>query len=559
MLALSSYQPPTFHIKSVQVQFVANSSSLPTAPTSTEPKIYYISQIGDDKNTGTSSNSPWKSLSKINSLDLNPGDQILLEGGYSYDANLKFTQEDAGTTTAPIIISSYGSGKAVINAGTGTGITVYNAAGYQISNLIIVGSGTSSNNGNGINFYNDLANNTKLDYINISNVDVSGFKDSGIKIGSWNKNSGYRNVTITNTITHDNGISGLMTYAELPNSHENVYVGYVQAYKNFGLRGVWIGSGSGIVLGGVNTGIIERSIAYDNGKFDNTGPGPVGIWTYDSNNILIQYNESYHNGTGGLLDGDGFDLDQNVSDSIMQYNYSHDNDGAGYLLCQGLDNYEHKNNTVRYNISENDGRKNDYGAIEVYGRIMNAEVYNNTIFVSPSTTGNPKAVRIENISAPTWDVQGLHLRNNIFQTTNGVKLVEVSSDQLNGAKDLLFQGNNYYSTGEAFNITWGNVTYNSLTNWQAATNQEILSSENVGLNVDPKLLNPGGGGIMGNTDNLASLNAYTLKPNSPLINRGLNLNLLFKINVGTRDFYGSTLPQGSGYDLGAYESVNPKN
>ena len=47
-----------------------------------------------------------------------------------------------------------------------------------------------------------------------------------------------------------------------------------------------------------------------------------------------------------------------MKNSVMQYNYSHDNDGAGYLLAQFTYAREFTNNIVRYNISENDGRKN---------------------------------------------------------------------------------------------------------------------------------------------------------------------------------------------------------
>ena len=59
----------------------------------------------------------------------------------------------------------------------------------------------------------------------------------------------------------------------------------------------------------------------------------MGIWTYNSNDVLIQYNESYDN-KAGHIDGDGFDLDGGTTNSILQYNYSHDNDGAGILEAQ---------------------------------------------------------------------------------------------------------------------------------------------------------------------------------------------------------------------------------
>ncbi len=363
MLAIGSYQAPTLYTSSPQVQMVAPVSSGRT----TEAKTYYISPTGNDENAGTSPTSAWKSLSKINSLDLNPGDQVLLQRGYGYSGNLSFTQEDAGTPTAPITISSYGTGgTATINAGTGNAMFIYDVAGYNISNLKIVGSGISTNTGEGIVAYNDLANNVKLDGITIKNVDVSGFRGYGIAIGGWNQQSGFRNVKVTDVLTHDNGEGGLITYAQIPNVHENVYIGHVKAYNNLGVAGDPNPTGNGIVLGGVNGGTIERSVAYNNGSLCDAPEGPVGIWAYDSKGITIQYNESYNNHTGGKADGGGFDLDRNVSNSIMQYNYSHDNDGAGYLLCHIVNNQNFTNNIVRYNISQNDGKKNSYGGIRVF-------------------------------------------------------------------------------------------------------------------------------------------------------------------------------------------------
>ena len=81
-------------------------------------------------------------------------------------------------------------------------------------------------------------------------------------------------------------------------------------------------------------GTIERSIAYNNGFLcGSSGGGPVGLWTWDSNNITIQNNESYANRSGAATaDGGGLDLDGGVTNSKVQYNYTHGNDGAGVLV-----------------------------------------------------------------------------------------------------------------------------------------------------------------------------------------------------------------------------------
>ena len=59
-------------------------------------------------------------------------------------------------------------------------------------------------------------------------------------------------------------------------------------------------------------------------------------------------------------------LDGGVRNSIVQYNYSHDNDGAGYLLAQFEGGRAFYNNVIRYNVSENDGQKNSYGGIHLW-------------------------------------------------------------------------------------------------------------------------------------------------------------------------------------------------
>jgi hypothetical protein len=107
---------------------------------------------------------------------------------------------------------------------------------------------------------------------------VSGFGDYGLLVGSWNGLTGYADVRITNTLAHDNGNAGIFTYAQSKGAHEDVYVGYSKAYNNFGVTGNNNPSGSGIVVSGVDGAVVERNVAYANGKNNTNGAGPVGIW-----------------------------------------------------------------------------------------------------------------------------------------------------------------------------------------------------------------------------------------------------------------------------------------
>lgn len=534
-----------FSILSLSLLFIP--SGIASAATT-----YYVSTTGDDTNSGTATTNAWKTLSRVNQVNLMPGDSVLLEGGSSFPGNLYLDSADIGNATSPITISSYNAGKATISAGSGDGISAYNTAGIAISNLTINGSGTTTNTGSGINLYADLPNGTTLSLVTIDMVDISNFGNSGILIGSWNQSTGYKDVTITNSKVHENAAGGITTYAEIPNVHKNVYIGHVTAYNNPGIPGLQKPSGSGIVLGGVDGGVIERSVAYSNGRLSDNVAGPVGIWAYDSTNVIIQSNESYKNWTS-KADGDGFDLDQNTSNSIMQYNYSHDNAGAGFLMAQSPNNTKHTGNTIRYNISQNDVRKLPYGSISLYGKITNANIYNNTVYVTAVTGNAPRAIRIWNTSAVTNDVSNIRFNNNIIVARGGKELVRVDTDQLNGATNLSFTGNTYYTAGNVFAILWGANKYTTLSAWRTATKQETMNALPTGSIANPLLQGMGLAPTFGNADVLESMTNYKLALNSPALNTGLDLPTIFSLSVGMRDFYGTTIPAGTGYSVGAYD------
>ncbi len=540
----------------------AENGGLPTGPAPTEGTLsgasasgvtYYVSPTGNNNNAGTSPAKAWKTIAKVNGKAFNAGDRILFKGGAVFNGNLAFNALDKGSPSAPIVVGSYGTGRATISAGAGTAISLYNTAGFEIRSLHVVGSGRTLNTGSGVSVYADLAGGVKLPYIRVDSVEANGFGQYGIVMGSWNGTTGYTDVRVTNASSHDNALAGVATYAQLPYAHQNVYFGHLLAYNNSGVATLTTNSGSGILMGGVLGGTIERSVAHGNGWLCTAAGGPVGIWTYDSDGIVIQYNESYDNRTGGPADGGGFDLDQNVRRSTVQYNYSHGNDGPGFLLAHAPNNTSHADNTVRYNVSENDGRKNSAAAIVIYGRTIRAELYNNTVYVAPSASGTPSAVAVHNVTIVNQDVQQVHFRNNVFYVAGGLRLLWVSTDQLNGAVDLRFEGNDYYAGGAAPNLLWGSTTYAGLTGWRSATGQELLGGVGVGSQLDPALLSPGAGGTIGNADLLANLTAYRLQAGSPVINRALDLPALFGISVGASDFYGDALPSGTGYDVGSYE------
>ena len=518
-----------------------------------EAMNYYVSAAGDDAKDGTTVERAWRSVHRVNRGRFGPGDSILFRGGDTFAGSLVLDPSNAETGRDGIVVTSYGSGPATIRAGTGTGVLVRNLGNVTVSDLVVLGSGRATNTGSGVEFRNDLEGNRKIERVRIQNVHASGFGFHGIVVHGApadGSQSGYRDVRITNCIGSDNVHTGILVRgvfdpAATDYANENVYIGHCKAFDNSGTQGYHNHSGNGIFLEDVDGGMIERCVAYNNGFLcDFPGGGPIGIWTAVADHVVIQFCESHHNRTmDASADGGGFDFDGGVTNSIMQYNYSHDNDGSGYLVWM-YEGSPHifRGNVVRYNISENDGRKHGYGAIHCGGDISRCDIYHNTIFVSPAASGTPKGI----VAA------GANMRfcNNLIVATGGLPLIQGEE-----GPGLIVAGNSYWSGDGPFRIDWGGKGYESLDAWRAATGQEKAGGEDTGLTAGPKLTDPGNGGSLDDADRLEAVTAYRLRPDSPLIDAGLDLRALFGIDMGERDYYGSKLRLGEGYDIGACEGA----
>ncbi|MFB3879638.1 MAG: right-handed parallel beta-helix repeat-containing protein [Armatimonadota bacterium] len=512
---------------------------------------YYLSSAGDDSKDGTTVGRAWRSIERANRGRFAPGDCLLFHAGETFQGNLALSPSNAEPGTDGITVTSFGRGQATILAGDGTGVLVRNLGNVTVSDIIVVGSGRATNRGSGVEFRNDLDGDRKLERVRIDNVQARGFGLHGIVVHgdpADRSQSGYRDVRITNCIGSDNVHTGILVRgvfdpAAKGYANENVYIGHCKAFDNSGIQGYHNHSGNGIFLEDVDGGVIERCVAYNNGFLcDFPGGGPIGIWTAVANNVTIQLCESHHNRTmDASADGGGFDFDGGVTNSTMQYNYSHDNDGSGYLVWM-YEGSPHvfRGNTVRYNISENDCRKHGYGAIHCGGDISDCDIYNNTVYISPTANGTPKGIVAAGVD--------MRFCNNLIVTTGGLPLIE-GEDR----PGLIVAGNCYWSSGDPFLVTWGGDSYDDLNAWRAATGQERAAGKDTGVTADPLLGDPGHGGTFDNADKLDSLAAYRPRPGSPLIGAGLNLRALFGIDLGERDYNGSRLSPGGRYSVGACE------
>ncbi len=519
---------------------------------------YYVSPSGSDAASGTSPGNAWQTIARVNAQDLLPGDRVLFQGGATFAGNLLLDASDSGTPASPVVITSFDVGRATIDAGDGNGIYAYDCGGIEIRNLNLVGAGpgVDENNGIGVYFFTDRTDGTKFEHIRIDQVDASGFRRAGIGIKSDHSSlPGYRNVEITRCKAFNNGRTGIQVGGYYDNStpalsHEDVLIAHCEVFDNRGDPTVTNNhTGSGIILSATNGAVIEFCHAYNNGEYNSSGNnGPVGIWAWQANDVIIQFNISNNNKSGSNKDGGGFDFDGGTTNSIMQYNYSYQNQGPGYLLAQFGGVYgapPYHDNVFRYNISYNDGRGNNGGFLLWAGAsISNIDIYGNTIYLTPPATGTPTPVRVFN-----GNYSNVRVRNNIFMTAPGLQLIRSNP---NLSSQMLFQGNAYWTTDGGFEIEMQGTSYSSLAAWQAA-GQEIVDGLPVGLHGDPKLVNPTSPELLTDPTQLTALSAFKLQSDSPVIDAGLDLLGNFGVDPGPRDFYGVPLPQGAALDIGAAE------
>lgn len=503
---------------------------------------YYVSLAGNDSAAGTQA-QPWRTVNRA-LTGRAPGDVVHLQAGATFTENV--TVASGGTAGLPVTLTSDPTNRATIRQASSAvrGVYIYNKGYITLENLIITGVGKDLTSKVGVEAYADNAMYNGLTFRNLTVTEFyRGYQFMGYGGGSL---YGFNGILMENCEGSYNRDAGALTWGQAAGAIRNLTVRDCQFNYNLGDPFSTKNSGNGFSAGSIWDGLFLGCVTHDNGGLGNATEGPVGIMVYDSKRVTIQHCESYRN-QAKYQDGDGFDLDLGASDCIIQYCYSHDNYGAGILLSTDGNLTTWTNNIVRYNISENDGTGGKMGGLHLYSPgtvapLEDTQIYGNTIY--------------SNLSPTVWfysfaNMTGIKLRNNIFATSNGYPLVKFEVSPSPTTAQAQFQGNAYWTYGGAFNV----AGYTSLAAWRSAKGQEMLNGSPVGLNVNPMLVNAGGGGTIGNPDLFNNLTAYKLQAGSPMINAGLDLTALFGINPGPTDFYLAAIPQSGAYDIGAAEYV----
>lgn len=481
-----------------------------------QAKDHHVSPTGDDSNPGTRA-QPWRTIAKVNGTDFGPGDSILFEGGKAFSGTIVLDEKDAATAQNKITVTSYGTGPATIDGGD-RGAFVASQCGHVIvKGINFVGSGRrTGNSATGVSAID-------CDDVEFTHIEISGFQKSGLSA------EGSRDVRIAHVHAHDNGAAGIHVGGSRRRWSQNVHISHCVAENNPGDPTNLTGhSGNGIVVGQLKNAVIEYCEAFDNGwDMPRRGNGPVGIWAWSADEVVIQFCISHDNKSPGH-DGGGFDLDGGVTNSILQYNLSYGNEGPGYFLCQYPTAPAFRDNVVRYNISQDDGTKNNRrSGIDIYAGdvgMSDCQIYNNTVY---NRTGAA-------IAFGGLDVGGIVIRNNVFIFAGEL----MAGDSKRGR----FENNVYWRVDDRDILFDGHRT---LEEWADATGQEKIDDEIVGKVIDPKLVNAGLARLVDPTK-LAELAEYRLRPDSPCIGAGIIIE-----DNGGRDLWGDEVPRDRKPSIGA--------
>lgn len=308
--------------------------------------------------------------------------------------------------------------------------------------------------------------------------------------------------TISNSLIHDNRISGIHLNAGNDGStaSNRTHIYNNQIYDNGGFG----------ILAYSSFWLIERNTLTNNGEHTlPAGWSGIHIWggakgsptAGAGDNNIVRYNVV--SGTKSIgEDGSGISADMYADNNQIYQNVAYGNDGPGISL-------QSNDGNVIYNNTTYDNNQNTGGplAITKLGEIR--------------VTGQPS-----NNPYPT--AQNFSIKNNIaYATAPYAYAIVVDRYSYNNNPDIT--NNIFYAPNAMAWFMW------LFHNPSAGIVWNDLPGIGTDLNVDPRLTDP------------ANLD-FTLQSSSPAINAGINVGL-------TTDIIGTILPQGGGYDIGAYERV----
>lgn len=387
--------------------------------------VYYVDGLyGSDAADGLTRQTAFATTARVNALALSGGDEVRFRCGATYPGTLHPCRADGD---GQILITHYGVGALpVIEADGEAAIDLVDISGVTLRGL----AATAPNGLFGIRVLNEAGGEMRHIHIKSCHVyDVYGGHErfsictGGIVATSGHGHPGW----FSDLLIEDNHIedvcrTGVILHTYWSNRPwktwaENEYVSDSENWwPSYGV--VWRGNlierpaGDAMVLIGAIDPLMEHNTAYHVMNDPKPPCANAGIWPQSTERCVVQYNEvGYAHKPEGCNDAQGFDVDLSCRDTLVQYNYSHDNEGGFLLLCElgKTAEYGYRGTVVRNNLSVNDG--NTKGElIAMVGPVRGVTIENNTFY----STGNAERL-IEVWTADGTDqAADVTVRNNLF-------------------------------------------------------------------------------------------------------------------------------------------------
>jgi hypothetical protein len=246
------------------------------APVQITGTTYYVSPSGSDSNSGTSPSQPWRTVARVNraSVNLKPGDGVLFQGGATFsDTTLMPGWGDPiyGTSGAPIVFGSYGTGRATITNGVW-----FPGGDYLTFDSIDFGPQAGFRGGN---------NSTNANHITVQRCRIAlapGNSDVGI--------NAYGNDWLINRdVVANTGDSGMLLLGDSDTIYGNTITNTgLDPAISYGKHGIYLKVSNALVSNNTITNFAADgiSVRYRNSQlYDNViSGGPIGIawFQYDT-------------------------------------------------------------------------------------------------------------------------------------------------------------------------------------------------------------------------------------------------------------------------------------
>lgn len=309
-----------------------------TACKSTPGTTYYVDSLsGSDENPGTSEKAAFRTLEKLNALVFEPGDRILFRAGTRYEG--QFEPKGSGSAEAPVVVETYGEGARPKIEGRGVKqhtVLLDGVSYWEVNDLEVTNSGETPNPGrNGVVI--NARDKGDVHHVYLRNLVVhavngSCVKNEGAGNGIYWSCGGDRiptrfvDLRIEECHVYDcqrNGITGN------GNSDRNKwYPSLGVVIRNNLVEGV---PGDGIVPIACDGALVEWNVVRDSPDLLRIEDAAAGIWPWSCDNTVIQYNEV--SAQNAKWDAQGFDSDYNCRNTVIRFNYSHDNAGGFVMIC----------------------------------------------------------------------------------------------------------------------------------------------------------------------------------------------------------------------------------